>query len=193
MKRICFSILVLFIATCSNAQLSDTDYNIKSTIITNTDTIECYLPYESKFNSTVEYKLSKEDKNRDKKSISINEIVRIKRSFDIYDKLYFNDQPIILRLVRNGQVVLYENDIQGDVNYNSGKMYITPEKTIFFIEKDKILYKIRNSSKKKDLKAILTGNPEITEMIDNIENSRFESQLKKIIEKYNSWLKISTN
>lgn len=195
MKNIVFILTVLLTSGSTSAQLFENKFTTKSIIITKNDTIICYLPYEDSFGSIVEYKLSKEDKNKEKKSVSIEEIVRIEKSYQIFEKLYYKGKPYLLKKLKDGQVKLYEYYFQRDPTYNkSGALISTGyDKTIYFIEKDNTLYKIRNSKKKKNLKAILTGNPEVTKMINDMNNSLYGYHLKRIIDKYNFWLKKNAN
>ncbi len=195
MRKILFVSIFILISNYSYSQLFNNKYTSKAIIITNTDTINCYLPSEDHFGKIVKYKLSKEDKNKERKSISIDEIIQIKKSIYVFDKKQYNGNQYLLKRLVNGPIKLYEYYKVTNTNTptNNGSVSMRMEKMIYFIDKNNTLYKIKKSGKRKDLKSILTGNSEVTEMINNIDIYLFEFDLRHIVNKYNYWLTEKSN
>ena len=190
MRKITFILVIVFLSKFVSAQLFENEFTVKSTIFTETDTIECFLPYGDSFDTyIINYKISKEDKNRDKKSINIKHIVKIEKSYDTFDKVIYNNQSYMMKLLVDGPVKLYEYYIetQGTTTMSTNGTFnstIPYDKTIYYIQKDDVLYKIKGNKKKK-LKKILTGYSEVDEMIDDLNNSLLRYNLTKVVNKYN--------
>lgn len=192
MKKQYLLIIAVIIINIVNAQIYAPNFDTESTIITKTDTIECFLPSDMDIRTTtLEYKLNKNDKNNERKIVSLDDIVLIKKKDKTYYKVNYNEEPIIMELLTKGLVNLYlqhyymnaKSSLSGEITSSGYSKYN------YYIEKDDTLYKLRRKKERKDLQVILTGNAEVTEMINNLKSTFYNIKIIEIVDKYNNWLK----
>ncbi len=175
------------------------EYKLRSKIITANDTIHCFMTSDEGFKDEVKYKLDKE-KNSTVYRINADHVLKIDQGARKFHKIVYKGRPMLMKSIVKGRVNLYEyhKDAQlsnhstmnmeqsGAFNTRSSANLSKPK---YYLQKDGELFYLGKGNKKKTLRKALTGNPEVTEMINDLDNSLIRFRLRNIVKKYNYWLK----
>ena len=189
MKKIFFLLTLSLNFFFLNGQSTLPGGFLKGYILTNKDTIHCYVynKYFFKDCEVVKYKFSKDDQV---KEIYIDNIVEIRDNELLYRKLVLNKKAFIAIQIINGPVSLYTVNptyqMVGGYHYN----YQHDNKGVYYLGKSDEVVRIEKNSYKESLKSILTGDPETTKKIDELANySDVYTYIKALVNNYNAKLK----
>lgn len=190
LKKLVIILLFSGISNTLSAQLLKEIIYLRGEMITQKDTIKCYLEErENKYSFTTRYKLQLSDKKPLK--IQSKDIIQIKfNGGKIYDRIKNEDNEFVLlkRLV-SGPVRLYKDNL----NYG-GTTMVTPGGTMtttgstpdfYYLVKDDQIYKMSRLSFRESLKKIFTDNPEYEKLIEEIKYGTFIKNIEEIVKEYN--------
>ncbi len=159
-------------------------------MITQKDTIQCYLEEkENKYSNKVRYKLKLDD-NRPLKIKSAN-ILQIKfNGGEIYDRINnVQNEFVLLKRLAGGPVRLYKENLSNDTSTTltmGGTMiYARPTPDFYYLVKYDQIYIMSRLTFRESLKKIFTNNPEFEKLIDEIKYREFINNIEEIVNDYN--------
>ncbi|WP_347174886.1 hypothetical protein [Polaribacter uvawellassae] len=195
-----FSIL-LFVSSVYSQLQGKADFSF-GTLITNQDTIKCFIEKGVNYNSTnIRYKNEKEDKKILKiKSQNVNYLILRATK---YDRIQLDNKSLLLEVYKKGNISLYIDNSElstkptrkvkfmNDIRvYEKSYSPKYPETYFYIVGKEKT-FKIKKRKYKKELKSMMSDNIEILNKIDKLEykSPLFKFKLGEVISKYNYWFK----
>ncbi len=184
---ILFIVFNSILSTRFYGQNRGTETYIGGEIKTSQETIKCYMTLQDFYPSMIKYKLNKDDKKPLK--IKASEVVELKRGSSKFKRLNYKGSSMLLKVIVNGKISLYESRIQRTMMTNGVNGWqSTPvgfDEPLYYIEKDNDVYKINKNKFKSKLKTILSGVDEIDKQIDELRYRDLQFKLPQIIKKYN--------
>lgn len=159
-------------------------------MITQKDTIQCYLEErENKYSNKVRYKLKSDDK-RPLKIKSAN-MVQIKfNDEEIYDRINnVQNEFVLLKRLTSGPVRLYKENLNNDssttVALGGTMIYARPTPDFYYLVKHDQIYIMSKLTFRESLKKIFTNNPEFEKLIHEIKYREFINNIEEIVNDYN--------
>ena len=198
-SRISIILIIASAGVLGCAQNGKNPYKLRSKIITANDTIHCFLTNDEGFEDEIKYKLDRE-KDSSFYRINADNVLRIDQGARKFHKIIYKGHPMLMKSIVKGKVNLYEyhtstrTSHHAAVNMAQPGTFVTPSsinlsKPKYYLEKDGEIFYLGKGNKKRTLRKALTGNKEVTEMINDLDNSLIRFRLRNIVKKYNSWLK----
>ncbi|ARN76955.1 hypothetical protein BST97_02475 [Nonlabens spongiae] len=172
-------------------------YKLRSKIITAKDTIHCFLTNDEGFEDEIEYKLGIE-KDSPLYRINTVHVLKIDQGAREFYNIQYKGKSKMVKSIVDGTVRLFEyneptsftyfDHDQSSPTYRESRTVFNMDKPKYYLEKDGEIFYLGKGNKKKTLRKALTGNPEVTEMINDLDNSLIRFRLRNIVKKYNFWL-----
>ena len=188
-------VLLLIFHGISQAQLVSDEQKVRSIIYTEYDTIKCFLDYQESFDKNIRYKTYDGSSSK----INIEKVIKIKKGPNLYKKVNLKNKVVLMRIIKEGVISLYEYSKNRDL-YAFDQVGSTPNdiskhrkvanysKSIYYIEKNGVLYKMKGNVKKR-LKKLMPDNEEVSVLIEDFDKALIRFKLKRIVSKYNYELK----
>lgn len=194
MKYFYFTALVLLLFTKVNGQVSRSNgiYS-EGIIVTETDTINCYIELMDLYQRKLKYKINKDDKKILK--IDLKKINQFKVGPYIYNWVNYKDKSLLMRQIKRGNISLYKFYKGSPPVYNgtTGQVYNNnlSNNESFYLVKGTKTFKITKRKLDKVLFDVMSDNKNLNEDISKLEYNDilFEIHLKRLIGKYNYWYK----
>ncbi len=190
LKRFVIILLLSGISNTLFAQLLMERTYLRGEMITQKDTIKCYLEEkENKYPFTVRYKLKLNDGKPLK--IQSKDIIQIKfHGGEIYDRIKNEeDEFVLLKRLVSGPVRLYKDNLNlgGYTAVTPGGTMTTtgPTPDFYYLAKDGQIYKMSRLTFRESLKKIFTNNPEYEKLIEEIKYGKFIKNIEEIVKEYN--------
>lgn len=181
----CFSLLVLVVlSNCLYAQSFLRDFT-KGYIITNNDTLECFVSLQGTYNHEVEYKLAKDSVTLTASVDTVNFIVT---DFNCYGKICVKGKCFIPRILCWGRINLYEQIEFGQREMLHGSSYKSVarynETTTCFIEKGDTILNVPHRKIGEKISFLFDDDEAVFNVIVK-KNRLSNDELIKIIDEYN--------
>lgn len=163
-------------------------------IITNTDTIKCFVREQIVYSGQIEYKLHVNDAKSNK--INSDEIIVLKVANDEYAQVTFNRKPHLMKKISlfDNPVTLYENSSVGSHPAigpaGLGAAYTSVSST-FYIVKGVEVFKLDRGGYKKRLLEAMGDNKKIEERIRELKFSDLKFRLGALVTDYNIAMKFT--
>lgn len=194
-SRISIILIIALAGVLGYAQNGKNPYKLRSKIITANDTIHCFLTNDEGFGDEIKYKLDRE-KNSSVYRINADHVLKIDQGARKYQKIKYKGRSMLIKSLVQGSINLYEyNRVSKSSSHTVENMaqpgaFVTRSsvdlsKPKYYLEKDGEIFYLGKGNKKRTLRKALTGNPEVTEMIDDLDNSLIRFRLRNIVKKYN--------
>lgn len=198
-SRISIILIIALAGVLGYAQNGKNPYKLRSKIITANDTIHCFLTNDEGFGDEIKYKLDREEKSS-VYCINADHVLKIDQGARKFHKIIYKGRPMLMKSIVEGEVNLYEYHKATKSSYYRAMNEVEPgtfvtrssinlSKPKYYLEMDGEIFYLGKGNKKRTLRKALTGNPEVSEMINDLDNSLIRFRLRNIVKKYNYWLK----
>ncbi len=193
-SRISVILIIALAGVLGYAQNGKNPYKLRSKIITANDTIHCFMTNDEGFEDEIKYKLDRE-KDSSVYRINTDHVLKIDQGAREFYYIKYKGKSKMVKSIVDGTVRLFEynkptsttytDHDQSSPTYLQSRTVYNMDKPRFYLQKGEEIFYLGKGNKKKTLRKVLTGNPEVTEMIDDLDNSLIRFRLRNIVKKYN--------
>jgi hypothetical protein len=181
MRKYYFVFILIIGITNSIKSQSFIDIYDKGFILSNNDTLECFVKIQSSYENYILYKLDKDGEKIDAKIDTINFIIT---DYNSYGRVRYKNKKTLSRILCWGRINYYECVTHTPPKGDPSKGWAhEAEIFTYYIEKDNIVIRISMNKVSDEIKMLFRDNESIFERINSKKIKR--EKLLELIQEYN--------